>query len=406
MASTKLDQVWVQTSPNPRTSRPLSCSGALLPLPLPIFPAPRVFAMPPSLYCVIREGNKADKLPPRSLWEFRIAGVDEALGYLRDSVRREMLWDGTGFAVDTERRAVVLTPEVRRGEQPADACRRAFADLCLKNRGRLNSCFDKWLGRPADSREFHPIHVTDAAWQNLTIPLPARGVFGIITVGVHMNMYSVLHVDGRELVDRIWVSHRARGEDVCYAGMMDQVVAGGMDPTDKMDGFLAPAVTLKREAEEEAGLILDLDTKNVFSSSCCSCCCGQSRSIVGTVEEAPAIAFYDCKGREAGRGNEGHLEPGVRFVYDLKLEDAAFQPRSRERGIEKFEALTVDEVKCCLRDRRWKPNCGLVMLDFLVRKNLIAVADEERFRDIAADLRRSLPFKFAQEGFPFLAPWE
>ncbi|KAH7023160.1 hypothetical protein EDB80DRAFT_31930 [Ilyonectria destructans] len=397
MASTKLDQVWVQTSPS-RTARSLSCSGALLPLPLA---PPRVLAMPPSLYCVIREGNKADKFPLKSLWEFRIAGIREVVGYLRDSVRRDMAWDGTNFVVDAENRAIVLYPEVRRDEQPADACRRAFSDLCLKNRGRFNNCFDKWLNKPAERREFHPIHVTEAAWQDLSIPLPARGIFGIITVGVHLNMYSVREVDGRELVDRIWVSHRARGENVCYSGMIDQVVAGGMDPTDRVDDLLAPGVTLKREAEEEAGLLLDLDTKNMTSS----CCCGQKKTI-GIVEDAPAIAFYDCKGREAGRGNEGHLEPGVRFVYDVKLKDPTFQPRSHERGIEKFESLTVDEVKRWLRERRWKPNCGLVMLDFLVRKNLITEADEERFGDIAAELRRSLPFKFAQEGFPFLAPWE
>lgn len=397
MASTKLDQVWVQTSPS-RIARSLSCSGALLPLPLA---PPRVLAMPPSLYCVIREGNKADKFPLKSLWEFRIAGIREVVGYLRDSVRRDMAWDGTNFVVDAENRAIVLHPEVRRDEQPADACRRAFSDLCLKNRGRFNNCFDKWLSKPAERREFHPIHVTEASWQDLSIPLPARGIFGIITVGVHLNMYSVREVDGRELVDRIWVSHRARGENVCYSGMIDQVVAGGMDPTDRVDDLLAPGVTLKREAEEEAGLLLDLDTKSMTSS----CCCGQQKTI-GIVEDAPAIAFYDCKGREAGRGNEGHLEPGVRFVYDVKLKDPTFQPRSHERGIEKFESLTVDEVKRWLRERRWKPNCGLVMLDFLVRKNLITEADEERFGDIAAELRRSLPFKFAQEGFPFLAPWE
>ncbi|KAK7415494.1 hypothetical protein QQX98_005847 [Neonectria punicea] len=394
MASTQLDHVWVQTSPS-RISLPLSCSGALLP------PPPRALAMPPSLHCVVREGNKADKLPLKTLWEFRIAGIDEVLGYLRDSVRRDMAWDGSNFAVDDQKRTVVLKPDVRRGENPADACRRAFSDLCLENKGKFSNCFDKWLAKPAKRREFHPIHVTEAPWQDLSIPLPARGIFGIVTVGVHLNMYSVREVDGRELVDRIWISHRAFGDSVCYSGMLDQVVAGGMDPTDRIHGLLAPGVTLKREADEEAGLTLDLATKRMSSG----CACGHRRT-VGTVEDAPAITFYDCKGREAGRGNEGHLEPGVRFVYDLKLDDPTFQPRTHERGIERFEAVSVDEVKRRLRERRWKPNCGLVMLDFLVRKNLITAADEERFSDITADLRRPLPFKFAQEGFPFLAPWE
>ncbi|KAM5355727.1 hypothetical protein ACJ41O_002373 [Fusarium nematophilum] len=353
-----------------------------------------------SLYGVVEQGNKIDAIALEDVWEFRIIGLDEVVGYMRDCVQREMVWDHVNFHLDHEARTILLNPELWSGEDAAASCRRALSGLCLLNRGRLNNCFDQWLAKSALRREFQPIHVTDSKRQDLTIPLPARGLVGAVTVGAHLNAYTVKQVDGREAIDRIWVSHRARGGNVSYSGMLDQIVAGGMDPTDRIAGAFSPCVTLKREAEEEAGLLLDLETKEMSVDDD-----DGRRRHVGSVEQAPVITFYDCKGREAGRGNEGHLEPGARFVYDLKIDDANFQPRTQERSIEKFEALTVDEVKRSLRDRRWKPNCGLVMLDFLVRKRLVTETDEERLGDIVAGLRRPLPFRFAQDGFRVFHRW-
>ncbi|KAI5466226.1 hypothetical protein BGZ63DRAFT_375663 [Mariannaea sp. PMI_226] len=403
MALSKLDQVWIQTPSPPRTTKsPLLCPGTLIPLSLPVpINLPLTLIMPQSLYCVIQEGNKANKYRPKDLWKFRVAGIEEVLGYMRDSICNEMIWTDN-FHVDEKHRAITLTPRTQRGETPASACRRAFSDLCQRNQGRLNNCLDRWVSKPRQLRDFHPIHNTDAKWQDLSIPVPARGLFGIVTIGVHLNMYSVRkRNDGRKVIDRIWVSQRATGEHVSYPGMLDQIVAGGMDPTDHVGGLLSPGFTLMREAKEEAGLTLDLKTKAMTTTT------ASGRQVkIGTVKEAPTITFYDLKGRDAGRASEGHLEPGVRFVYDLELCDSKFRPEKQEKGIAKFESLSVDEVKARLRAKLWKPNCGLVMLDFLARKNLITKEDEEKYAEIKKELHRSLPFKFTEECYPFIAPWE
>ncbi|KAI5458684.1 hypothetical protein BGZ63DRAFT_427061 [Mariannaea sp. PMI_226] len=161
--------------------------------------------MSQSLYCAIRDANKADKYRLKDLWEFRVAG-----------------------------------------ETPTTACRRAFSDLCQKNQGRLSSCFDRWLSKPQERRDFHPIHNTDADWQHFSMSVSARGLFGIVTIGVHLSIYSVRKFDGREIVDRIRVSQRATSDHTSYSGMLDQVVAGGMDPTDHVNGILSPGHTLMR----------------------------------------------------------------------------------------------------------------------------------------------------------------
>lgn len=351
-----------------------------------------------SLYGVVQQGNKIDALALGDVWAFHIQGIDEVVGYMKDDVQRDMIWD-ENFIMNQDTRTILLNPKIQAGENIATACCRVFSNLCLLNRGRFNNCIDRWLAKDVPRREFQPLHVADSTRQDLTIPLPIRGLFGVVTVGVHLNVYAVKQVDGRENIDRIWVSHRARGVNVSYPGMLDQVVAGGMDPTDRVSGVLSPCVTLKREAREEAGLYIDLNTREVFM--------GQedgTTRLVGSVEQAPAITFYDCKDHNAGFMNEGHLEPGVRFVYDLRV-DTSFQPHAEERGIERFEALSVDEVKQSLHSLDWKPNCGLVMVDFMVRKGLVSEADDVRLGDIITGLQRPLPFKFAQDGFRVLDGW-
>ncbi|KAF4978095.1 hypothetical protein FZEAL_5485 [Fusarium zealandicum] len=352
-----------------------------------------------SLYGVVEQGNKIDTITLDDAWAFRIKGVDEIVGCMRECVRKEMVWDDSSFTLDQDTRTILLDPKHRVGDDIAASCHRALSDLCLLNRGRFNNCFDSWLTKSESRREFQPIHAADSKRQDLTIPLPARGLFGVITVGVHLNVYTTKQQHGVEVIDQIWVSHRAKGVSFSYSGMLDQVVAGGMDLVDQISGVLSPCVTLKREAEEEAGLLLDLDTKETFMDDE-----DGRRRLVGSVEQAPAITFYDFKGHDAGCGNQGHLEPGVRFVYDLRVE-TSFRPRTEEQSIERFDTFAVDEVKQSLRDKRWKPNCGLVMLDFLVRKGLVTEENDDRFRDITLGLRRSLPFEFAQDGFQVLHSW-
>ncbi|KAF7558886.1 hypothetical protein G7046_g5279 [Stylonectria norvegica] len=348
---------------------------------------------------VIEEGNKFEfdnlKLVT-DMWAFHVLDVVEVVGYMPESVKQEMIWDKKNFHIKELAREIILDPPLQPGEDAAAAVRRALSDLCYQNRGRFNNCLDKWLAKPAPQRDFHLIHNTQAQWQNLSMPLPLRGLFGIVTVGVHLNMYTVKLVDGHEVVDSIWVSQRAHGDNVSYSGMLDQVVAGGMDPNDRHIYMLSPWMTLKREASEEAGLLLDAETKTMSTIST------TGSTIIGTVCDAPYITFYDCKDQKAGVGTCGHLEPGVRFVYDLKLLDSAFRPRKEERNIEKFESFSVNEVKEQLLNKRWKPNCGLVMLDFLLRHRLVNGVYGDEIGGVGPGLRRELPFEYVGGGLPFL----
>lgn len=349
-----------------------------------------------SLYSVIEDGNKFDTDDLEGMWTFHIEGIEEVVGFMRDSIQKEMFWDQRTFVLNEVEKTIVLRPLMRPGDSAAAASKKALEELCMINHWRFDHCLTKWLRGPRDTRIYHCIHNTHPEWQDLGIPLPARGLFGVLTLGVHLNVYTVKTVNGREEIDKIWVCHRAAGEELAYSGMLDQPVAGGLEPVDRVDGKFAPFVTLKREAFEEAGMDLDLETKTMTFLE------GWRRKTLGTVESASYITYYDCKDRSAGCHSQGHLEPGVRFLYDLKLADPSFQLKGREVNIEKFETYTVEQVKEQLRCKRWKPNCALVMLDFLVRKGLVSDSNDDRFQDIKEGLRMDLPFKYVKDGFPVL----
>jgi hypothetical protein len=133
---------------------------------------------------------------------------------------------------------------------------------------------------------------------------------------------------------------------------------------------------------EEAGLSIDIATRAVSKDG----------RYLGRFEEQSQISFYDLKDQDAG-GEAGHLEPGIRFTYELRVPPDFTPIPGDEEGIDKFLLQTVDEVKADLRSYAWKPNCGLVMLDFLLRNGEIKPEEDEHYELLERGLRRELPFK-------------
>lgn len=324
----------------------------------------------PSFYDVIRQCNKFDR-DVGGLWEFRLLDNVGPVGYMPPEFVARMVWEGTGFHVSKSERRVHLALEVGTDDDIVDICREEFVVLCEKNAGVVGG-LRKWLGEKAD---FHPIRGLDGHLAGLQMPSPLRGVFGIVTSGVHMNVYTMKKVRGRPKM-HIWVSRRS--ENVTYAGKLDQVVAGAMDPVDGMD----PLKTLRREAMEEARLAIDIASRGVTADGI----------RVGTVERGRRISFYDLKDPAAG-SEQGQLEPGIRFTFDLEV-DTSFTPQPGEpEAVTTFVLKAVEDVKRDLRSAEWKPNCGLVMLDFLLRKGLIEPGDDERYGLLRPGLQRKLPFE-------------
>ncbi|PHH92440.1 hypothetical protein CDD83_7396 [Cordyceps sp. RAO-2017] len=366
----------------PANMTPIALSPSDLPRSLANFASPAVAFRPwkikpvgskhitmPSFFDVIRQCNKFDR-DVGALWEFRLLDNMEPVGYMLPEFVAKMVWEGTGFRVSKSDRRVHLSLDVVCGEDVISLCRDEFVGLCEKNVSVVGG-LRKWLGKKTD---YHPIRGLDSHLAGLQMPSPLRGVFGIVTSGVHMNVFTMKKVNGRPKM-HVWVSRRS--QNVTYAGKLDQVVAGAMDPVDGMD----PLKTLRREAMEEARLMVDTASRRVTANGV----------VVGTVERGPRISFYDKKDPTAG-SEQGQLEPGIRFTFDLEV-DASFTPQPGEPdAVTNFVLKAVDEVKRDLICAEWKPNCGLVMLDFLLRKGQIGPEEDERYGQLKQGLQRELPF--------------
>lgn len=323
-----------------------------------------------SLYNVIRQCNKFKK-DVAVLWQFYLLDNFGPVGYMLPESVAMMAWEGTGFRISKSERKVHLAPNIGHGDDVVDICRNEFVGLCEKNIGVVNG-LRAWLGKKSD---YHPIRGLDEKLAGLAIPSPLRGVFGIVTLGVHLNLYTIKTLDDQPKM-YIWMSRRS--QTVTYAGKLDQVVAGAMDPADRMDPFRA----LQREAIEEAGLKIDLESYTVTAGG----------TFVGVIDQGSRISFYDEKDAVAG-SEQGQLEPGVRFTFDLEVEPSFIPEPGEPDAATSFFSGSVDDVKRSLKCAEWKPNCGLVMLDFLLRKGQVRPEDDGLYGLLRPGLQRKLPFQ-------------
>lgn len=171
--------------------------------------------------------------------------------------------------------------------------------------------------------------------------------FGVRAFGVHLNGY----VRDGDLLS-MWIARRARDKPT-WPGMLDNMVAGGQ-PWGA--GIMA---NLVKECAEEAGIPPGLAAR---------------ARPVGTIAYVMEIA--------AG------LKPDVMFCFDLEL-PADFVPHNGDGEVESFGLLPIEEVARIVRETAdFKPNCDLVVIDFLVRHGLMMPDDEPDYAAICAGLRR------------------
>jgi 8-oxo-dGTP pyrophosphatase MutT (NUDIX family) len=192
----------------------------------------------------------------------------------------------------------------------------------------------------------------------------ASPLFGVVTYGVHMTGY--FYEGGKEEKDlRFWVPTRSRNKQT-YGGMLDNTVAGGMSVGEQ------PLECLVRESAEEASLPADFVRRNA--------------------KPVGSVTYFYIRDPRAG-GETGLLQPECQYVYDLDMSGVECKPNDDE--VEKFEIMNVEQVKEALGRALFKPNCALVMLDFLVRHGVFSKENEPNLAEIVSRLHRRLEFPLA-----------
>jgi len=203
--------------------------------------------------------------------------------------------------------------------------------------------------------EMRPVHV------GYSVERSATGMLGVTRYGVHMTGYTL--DPGAPHGMRIWVPRRAANKST-YPGMLDNTVAGGL-----MTGE-DPFECIVREADEEASLPADIMRQRA--------------------RFAGMLTYIYITDERAG-GETGQIYPETQWVYDVEL-PLDVRPRPNDGEVAEFTLMTVDEVREELARGHFKPNCGLVLVDFFVRHGIITRDGEPDFDQIVERMHRYLPF--------------
>lgn len=286
----------------------------------------------------------------RSLWLFYLPDDAEPHGFLTDSVVQRMPWTAN-FRVSTSPRKEVHLLKPEDVENGQTLCGKAIQELI--DLARELRVFPR-LGKK--TAEQFPIV---GARFDIGIERSAFSLFGIIGRGAHMTVYT--RTDSGL---KFWIPRRSAKKST-YPNMLDQAVAGGVSRGE------SPLECIIREAGEEAGLSPEAVREEAVA--------------------AGTVSWFNISDERAG-GEEGLMNPGILYVYDLEVENEVdFKPV--EDDIQKFTLMGLDQVQIALRKGEFKPSCAMVMLDFLIRHGILTAENENDYEEIVSRLHRRLPFR-------------
>lgn len=196
--------------------------------------------------------------------------------------------------------------------------------------------------------EPYPVTDGDRNAAIMTLDRSAGAFFGIRCFGQHLNGY-VRKNDGIHL----WIARRARDRHI-EPGKLDNMVAGGLPWHTSLEENLI------KECAEEAGMNASL---------------ASHARAVGTVSYLA----------ESVNG----IKPDTLYCYDIELPED-FTPVCTDGEVESFHLMPIEKVMQIIHDSEdFKPNCNLVILDFLVRHGLLD-PEEKGYTDLVSRLHRKL----------------
>ena len=235
------------------------------------------------------------------------------------------------FVVDDRR--VALHPALQSFEARNAAVAEALIELV--DIGRLDHLMGE-LYPVVNDRSESPAFLLDRA---------AISLFGVRSFGQHVNGY-VESEDGLLM----WVGRRAADRH-SFPDLLDQIVAGGFP------FGITPEENLAKECEEEAGMAPELAAQAV----------------------ATGVISYR-------RETETGLRSDTIYCYDLSL-PAAFKPVCTDGEVAGFYLWRIENVaRMVAESDAFKPNCNLVVIDFLLRHGLIG-PDHHEFKSLSSGLQ-------------------
>lgn len=193
-----------------------------------------------------------------------------------------------------------------------------------------------------------------------TVERAFSGPLGVVTYGVHINgiVPASKSSNGKT---KMWVPRRLKTK-ATYPGKLDNTIAGGVAyPLGLWDNVI-------KECYEEGGM---------------------SKEFVEPRLTSAGVILYLCQ----PYGPKGDAQPEVEYIYDLVFEsETEYQPAPVDGEAEEFRLMDLDEVLERMKNGEFKPNCTLVIVDFLIRHGIITPENEENYLEIVSRIHRRFPF--------------
>lgn len=200
--------------------------------------------------------------------------------------------------------------------------------------------------------ELYPVSETFYSSPQFLMERAAVSLLGALEYGVHINglVQETLHDE-----PKMWIARRSKTKSK-FPGMLDHLVAGGQP------AGLSLMENVIKECEEEAGVPAELAKDGIRA--------------------AGAISYegWDPKSSKISRV--------VLFNYDLYL-PPDFEPKPVDGEVEEFFLWSMDETKESMAldyPDPIKPNCYVVIIDYLLRKGFIS-PETPGYLDLLRELR-------------------
>lgn len=281
-------------------------------------------------------------------YAFKVNGCSSILGYIHQNTLEQVQWSDR-WSIDHDKKTVTLaTPPTASAD-----VRSQVLDDTLKVTRELNviSMLKSWRN------ETFPVYDSKGEVL-LEIERCASALFGIVTYGVQLLAYVRTEKDFQ-----LWIGKRSDRKQT-YPGMLDSTAAGGLG-TGKL-----PIEAVICEAQEEASIPEEIVRERAKPMN--------------------HLSYFHIRGNKAG-GESGLFQPEIEYTYELEL-DSAMIPEPKDSEVDCFRLYTIDEVVSALKQGRFKPNSGIVIVEFLLQHGILTPDNEDDYAEILSHLHRRLEF--------------
>ncbi|CCE61702.1 hypothetical protein TPHA_0B00300 [Tetrapisispora phaffii CBS 4417] len=191
------------------------------------------------------------------------------------------------------------------------------------------------------------------------------GLLGILTSGIHVNGYTY---DKLTRQIKFWIPRRSKTKPT-WPYMLDNIIAGGISYPYSVHE------TVHKEAVEEA----NLDGKII------------ERYLIPT----GYLSYMHYQGdffSDSFQSEKSFIVGEHEYIYDLELPEDVI-PTPNDGEVDSFNLLTLQEILDALYNNQFKPNCGLVMVDFLIRHGYLNTENEVNYEKIIRKMHRKLIYE-------------